>query len=307
MTDQMKMNQSFNNTQAPRRINSSNATNNIRKNAKASLFSVEKEEEFETCQEMFKFLTTDLYIYAQTQRGSRTLQKLLNKISSDDLDTILSKLKNNFIDVMTDTYGNYFIQKLIQSTSTLQRIFILKAIKNDFVKIGCSQSGTHSLQSLIEIINLPEEEELIKSSIYDSLMKLSLDTNGTHVIQKVLSTIPESTRESINEAILSPSFFARLVIDSNGICLLKKFIISNQSEHHRKTFINNILSDTLQIVQSPFGNYVIQHMIDEWGDKDCMVVIQQIIDNSVSLSMQKFSSNVVEKCLDLNGEVIFKF
>ena len=58
-------------------------------------------------------------------------------------------------------------------------------------------------------------------------------------------------------------------------------------------------SNSLEIVQNPFGNYLIQHILDEWGQESAEEAIDMIISNIVSLSMQKFSSNVVEKCFDV--------
>ena len=43
----------------------------------------------------------------------------------------------------------------------------------DFTDISCNPSGTHALQSLIEIINMPGEEELVKESVKDNILRLS--------------------------------------------------------------------------------------------------------------------------------------
>jgi len=59
----------------------------------------------------------------------------------------------------------------------------------------------------------------------------------------------------------------------------------------------------LEIVQNPFGNYVIQHILDEWGTEIATPIVDVIVKNIISLSMQKFSSNVVEKCFDNVNEV----
>ena len=59
------------------------------------------------------------------------------------------------------------------------------------------------------------------------------------------------------------------------------------------------------MIQNPFGNYIIQHILEEWGFAGCKCVINVIQHNIISLSMQKFSSNVVEKCLDLIDQVNF--
>jgi hypothetical protein len=67
----------------------------------------------------------------------------------------------------------------------------------------------------------------------------------------------------------------------------------------RKVLLDTIINNSLEIVQNPFGNYIIQHILDEWGPDIAKDIINVITNNIISLSMQKFSSNVVEKCFDL--------
>jgi hypothetical protein len=64
-----------------------------------------------------------------------------------------------------------------------------------------------------------------------------------------------------------------------------------------------ITDNCLSIIQSPFGNYIIQHILEEWGCEIAKVIIDIISKNVISLSMQKFSSNVVEKSFDLVDQV----
>jgi hypothetical protein len=89
--------------------------------------------------------------------------------------------------------------------------------------ISCNNSGTHSIQSLIEIINMPGEEDLVKEAIQDSILTLSYDTNGTHVIQKIISSIDEINREHVNQTLLTN--INKLIYDSNGICVVSNNII----------------------------------------------------------------------------------
>jgi hypothetical protein len=116
-------------------------------------------------------------------------------------------------------------------------------------------------------------------------------------MQKVISCIDEKSREHINKVVLFN--LNKLVYDSNGICVIKKFINGNKSLTMRKVLLDTITNNALEIVQNPFGNYIIQHILDEWGPDIAKDIINVITDNIISLSMQKFSSNVVEKCFDL--------
>ena len=258
-------------------------------------------EEFYDLDQLMNSLRSNLSSFVRTQKGSRTLQKILDRIPPEKLFVILEQLRGDFSFLMTDTYGNYLCQKLIQCCSAEQRVYILKHIVKEFSFIACHASGTHSLQSLIEIVNMKEEEDLIKECVKEDIIKLSLDNNGTHVMQKIVTCINEQDRSHINNLILNN--FYKLVFDSNGLCVLKKFINGNQSPEIKRTLIDKIQLNALEIVQNPFGNYIIQHVFDEWGMHILKELLNLIIQNVISLSMQKFSSNVVEKCLDISDPV----
>ncbi|KAJ0985634.1 hypothetical protein J5N97_003990 [Dioscorea zingiberensis] len=49
-------------------------------------------------------------------------------------------------------------------------------------------------------------------------------------------------------------------------------------------------------------NYVVQFILDSKNQSVVMILVSQFEGNYVQLSMQKFSSNVVEKCLKVFGE-----
>jgi hypothetical protein len=85
--------------------------------------------------------------------------------------------------------------------------------------------------------------------------------------------------------------------------VLKKLINTNKSDKVKKDILKELVNNTMEIIQSPFGNYAIQHVFQEWGFNNCENIVNVIINNIISLSMQKYSSNVVEKCLELADKV----
>jgi len=239
----------------------------------------------------------DLVKFIKGPKGSRWLQKELNSISPENLEELINKISPHLSQIMNDTYGNYFSQKLIQSCTAQQRLTILKSISKELVNISMNNAGTHSIQCLVEIINLREEEEIIKDSIKHDILKISYDINSTHVMQKIVLIIAEENREYITHMCLK--FLPKMVLDPNGICVIKKIINGNKNLDIRNKIIELIKLNGLEIIQNPYGNYIIQHVLDVWGCEYCKSIIKIIHDNIISLSMQKFSSNVVEKCLDL--------
>ncbi len=71
----------------------------------------------------------------------------------------------------------------------------------------------------------------------------------------------------------------------------------------KENILSNLNSDCIEIVQDPFGNYAIQFAIEQYGVEDCFEIVQQILCNIVLLANQKFSSNVVEKCIESGFQV----
>lgn len=57
------------------------------------------------------------------------------------------------------------------------------------------------MQCLIEMINMPEEEEELKSGIREYVVDLAFDPNGTHVLQKVLLCMKEENIDFIFDPV----------------------------------------------------------------------------------------------------------
>lgn len=79
---------------------------------------------------------------------------------------------------------------------------------------------------MIDLINLKEEEDFIRNIITGHVYYLSLDSQGTHVIQKVIICFDETKRQFVFEEIMDK--FLEVSTNSNGLCVIKK-LISNTS------------------------------------------------------------------------------
>lgn len=67
--------------------------------------------------------------YFQTQKGSRSLQKMLPFITNDKMDLLVGKLGSFFGELMQNKYGNYLCQKIFAISSSEQRKFILSMVR----------------------------------------------------------------------------------------------------------------------------------------------------------------------------------
>lgn len=98
----------------------------------------------------------------------------------------------------------------------------------------------------------------------------------------------------------------------HGCCVLQR-CIDHASDHQRVQLVNEITYNALTLVQDPYGNYVrarvvcdftyrltnivqvVQYILDLNDNQFSDGVIRQFTGNICALSVQKFSSNVIEK------------
>ena len=131
---------------------------------------------------------------ALTQTGSRFLQKQLTKANTTLVEFLLEEIGCSLCELMTDSYGNYFCQKLLLSCSGNQRLSILQNMRERIIEVCCNKKGTHTIQTMVDLVNLPEEEDFIRKALRGNIVRLSLDSQGTHVVQKVIICFGEEKR-----------------------------------------------------------------------------------------------------------------
>lgn len=296
--DEQLQNKKFNNKQTNRKINKGNKQES-------------NEVMFNSLEELLKELSKNnipLINYISTQKGSREMQKLLYKISPNDISSLIEKLSLSMTLIMEDKYGNYFCQKLIQNCSPEQRVEILKSVKDSFNEVSCHPFGTHSLQVLVEISNMETEQALLSDCIEHNLLFLACNQRGTHIVQKFFSSCSdEKLLQNIYTIVLAN--FKELVNNPHGVCVLIRILKNNHCLKEKQMIIDEIIKNSLEIIQNPFGNYVVQSMLNEHFEKEkdnCHKILNIINDNFFSLSMQKFSSNVVENSLRLSTIEVLK-
>ena len=254
---------------------------------------------------LFEMTDQNLYNYIITQKGSRDVQNIIKKVNETEVELLISKIKNFFSDITIDKYGNYFSQKLIQICLPSQRIQLLESMNNHFVEIANNSYGTHPLQSLIEIINMPEEKKIVLNYILKNESVLALDSKGTHVLQKFISCTKDEERYELNQNLIN--LIDKLIINPFGVCVLIQLVKHTKDKNITKKLANYITKgDPLSFIQHPYANYAVQSLISNTDLSHCDVIIDTIVQNYLSLSMQKFSSNVVENCIKYGKESTVK-
>ena len=99
---------------------------------------------------------------------------------------------------------------------------------------------------MFDLINLPMEEQIITQALHGHIIELSKDSQGTHVVQKVMATFQEEEkRQFIVDEIYNQ--FIEVAKDTNGIGVVKKLIniYSPNDKSKEKTNQNQVNSMNL--------------------------------------------------------------
>lgn len=77
--------------------------------------------------------------------------------------------------------------------------------------------------------------------------------------------------------------------------------IDASTSAQKKALTHEIAINTLTFVKNPFGNYVVQFVLNLKISAVNVIISRQLMSDIIPLSKQKFSSNVIEKCLEHNS------
>ena len=271
------------------------------KKKRTSLFQNEsnKEKDLRDFKRFCDGLKMPMCEYICNQIGSRIMQKYLKRFPSHIRTLLINKISSYMDKLMCNTYGNYFCQKLYNISDLQQRLSILNNLKKSFLSISKSNSGAHAIQFIIGVMQSPQEKKIILDYIMPHILDLSYDTEGTHVIQKILSCFDEKERKGLDNIFSDKKNLSSLCQDAKGICVIKKYILGTKDINTKNKIVEGIYDNCVEIALSPYGNYIIQIIFEEWDIDICHKLIDTCIANSFILSCQKYSSNIIVKIIDL--------
>eukprot|EP01022_Parablepharisma_sp_SALTPOND_P000764 TRINITY_DN105014_c0_g1_i1.p6 TRINITY_DN105014_c0_g1~~TRINITY_DN105014_c0_g1_i1.p6 ORF type:complete len:551 (-),score=82.26 TRINITY_DN105014_c0_g1_i1:14827-16479(-) len=93
--------------------------------------------------------------------------------------------------------------------------------------------------------------------------------------------------------------------NANGLHVAKKLIsLSTKGEYekYQSEIVKMMMKNSIEMAQNPYGNYALQIVMDSYPIEKCAGVIESIKGKVGHLSITKYSSNVVERCMEKAGE-----
>jgi hypothetical protein len=177
-------------------------------------------------------------------------------------------------------------------------------VKGHLTAISLDPHGTRAIQKLIEVVvKFPKHVSAVVESIQGNEILLIKDTNGNHVIQRCLNFLGYPNNDFIYNVVCLNVF--DLATHRHGCCVLQRCIDAANLIQKEK-LVDKIIECAVELVQDAFGNYVVQYVIDLNEAKANARLALIFVKSMKMLATQKFSSNVIEKCLQQNSPEIQK-
>ena len=244
---------------------------------------------------IFMNIKPKLLSLIKTQTGSRILQNYLPKTPQQIISLIYSEIYDKANLLLLDPYANYFCLKLFCCLNKNERISYLNLIVKNIVTFSVNKIATYPIQCIVGHLITKEEKEIVIEPINKNLKKLALDIYGTHVLEKIILCLEPEYCKNLIRFILDN--FVYLANHVNGLCLAKKILMMEYKKENFQLLHSILVNHCLDLIENPYGNYALQIVIDYWAHSDVIDIISKILGHCTELSMMKYSSNVIERCI----------
>ena len=255
---------------------------------------------------------SNIYFICQDQSNCRNLQDRLEQNKNDVLfiQNFFEQIKPNLINLIIHQFGNYVIQKFLEILIYQENKILFTEVlltlyqNNSLYEISINNYGTRviqkTLEKLIECgydkIETVELNNIFKNLISEHLYALCRDKNGNHVFQKLLKMF-HSEKEETNNFLYD--YLADIAVD---VALLQQgatifaTAISLGSYNQKEKICSKVIKSLDKLIINKYGNYSVQAIINSLNDEKNIMepIYLYISSNIVSLSKNKFSSNVID-------------
>ena len=239
------------------------------------------------------------------QKECRILQEKLDCSNVDQYNSLFNYLHQNFTHYSTDQFGNYVCQKLYEYACTDQRIKILLLLQSDIFPISCNQYGTRVIQSIIATSEDYPLRTCLIQILKPYVLKMCINQHSCHVIQKCLANWKESEKAFIYDIVKINCF--EICTNRWGCCIYQR-CIDYVDEFGKLSLAQSVNSHLFDLMQDAYGNYAVQYILDLEIALLTHSIVERLIEDRNAdefsiLCCQKFSSNVIEKCIRISNRM----
>lgn len=242
--------------------------------------------------------------FSRDQHGSRFIQQKLESASDAQKDLVFREVYVEALDLMTDVFGNYVIQKLFEHGLPMHQKNLAQVLRGHVLGLTLQTYGCRVIQKALDVID-EEEQAIIAQELEGHVMRCVQDQNGNHVIQKCIEKISPNLISFVVDSFAGN--ISTLAVHSYGCRVIQRILEycaeaqTSPNNGIQKPILDEIVTCIKDLVEDQYGNYVVQHVLENGHPRYRTAIINQIKGKILQYSQHKFASNVVEKCFQFGA------
>ncbi|CAD8194246.1 unnamed protein product [Paramecium pentaurelia] len=274
---------------------------------------------------LIKAFSLDMSSYLtheQLTKNSRRMQQEYEQANNQEREYVFNTyIKNNIVNLSLDKYMHYILEKIIEIGPINFRNIILDQIFTSIKKLVNDLHACKVMQKGLEIMSLYSSEsksqyqQYINFVLEESNFTRRLYTNkiGNQLFQKSLDVFDKYNLEQLlrilDKYILNQNQYSLELSTNQYGCLIVNKIIDifpKLIDPNTKSLANEIIMRTIQnsscLIRRQYANYIIQQILEKGQECHKRILLNNyIIKDFVSMSMDKYGSNVADKAIVHGG------
>ncbi|ULT96284.1 hypothetical protein L5515_011815 [Caenorhabditis briggsae] len=249
--------------------------------------------------------------FATDKNGCRFLQEQYPEHSDggihDDIFRRMVEDRSMFLSMCRNMFGNFFVQRMVECSNNEEQEIVMEHLVTEMYTLCLDKSACRVIQLAVQKLEVHLASRLAAELRDSDLVRLSIDQNGNHVIQKIIKTLPVSAWDFVVKFFCNDENLIAVCQDKYG-CRVVQSTIEKLSEdphlecysqrlHLLKNLMVGVTRNCGQLASNEFANYVVQHVVKCGGAMETFrdIIIEQcLLRNLLSMSQEKYASHVVE-------------
>merc|ERR1719265_205219 len=189
------------------------------------------------------------------------------------------------------------ILNLLESKDKVKKSSIVAWIYPATFELALSTHGCRIVQKAFDIACGDEKRELA-IKLHGHVKELLESQHGNHVLQKCIEVLPpHAVQFIIDELAFWPMSWVGVAKHRFG-CRVIERLLEHCPEDMTVPLTDAVVSDASALARHPYGNYVVQHVLEYGTDVHRKLLVSALVDTGIAfLAQHRIASNVIESAL----------
>ena len=254
---------------------------------------------------VLQLIKQDFVEIAKNYSGTHSLQALLDKITSPEIEKIvLESIENCEISMAYDLNSTHVLQKILNNIKDKNRKKLNEVILKNTKDLALNSNSIFLLKKFISTITIEENKKKLIDIISKYCISLAQNPYGNYAIQYLLENFSSNDIEQINEKIIE---FALILSKQKFSSNVVEKSIEFFDKKNRDKLIYNLCfcDEAVSLIKNKYGHFVFNRAIN-YMSADVKIKLKQKLENDIVNLSSKEKSKIRKYLNSLEASITQK-